>query len=234
MPAPRPPPARWRPPGAGRRCCTPTSTSRRRPTSTGPVRPSWTVHRGARPPRRRGPQRLPPAPRRLGRARHPCLGRDAPSRSAPDDRPAAPSPGSPGVRWGGRRRGVDRGAAGDPRPHPVRRRQGGPAPPHRAAAHEVGARGVRVVGGRPGSRRPARAARGLAGGCGALGGRERPGRPVTPEEVADTVAFLASPGASGITGTTVTIDAGLVRRRPLGDSRHQPRPVSRQSRAADE
>ena len=34
------------------------------------------------------------------------------------------------------------------------------------------------------------------------------GRPVSPEEVAATVAFLASPAASGITGTTVTVDAG--------------------------
>ena len=34
------------------------------------------------------------------------------------------------------------------------------------------------------------------------------GRPVTAEEVAATVAFLASPAASGITGTTVTVDAG--------------------------
>jgi enoyl-[acyl-carrier-protein] reductase (NADH) len=31
---------------------------------------------------------------------------------------------------------------------------------------------------------------------------------VTAREVAATVAFLASPAASGITGTTVTIDAG--------------------------
>ena len=34
------------------------------------------------------------------------------------------------------------------------------------------------------------------------------GRPVTPEEVAGAVAFLASPVASGITGTTLTVDAG--------------------------
>lgn len=34
------------------------------------------------------------------------------------------------------------------------------------------------------------------------------GRPVTPDEVAATIAFLASPAASGITGTTVPVDAG--------------------------
>lgn len=36
------------------------------------------------------------------------------------------------------------------------------------------------------------------------------GRIVTTEEVANAVAFLASPSASGITGTTLTVDAGLM------------------------
>ena len=35
------------------------------------------------------------------------------------------------------------------------------------------------------------------------------GRLVTPEEVARTALFLASPAASGITGAVVTVDAGL-------------------------
>ena len=42
---------------------------------------------------------------------------------------------------------------------------------------------------------------------------------MTAREVAATIAFLASPAASGITGTTVTIDAGLVGRPPVGESR---------------
>lgn len=36
------------------------------------------------------------------------------------------------------------------------------------------------------------------------------GRIVTPQEVANAVLFLASPLASGITGTTLTVDAGLM------------------------
>lgn len=36
------------------------------------------------------------------------------------------------------------------------------------------------------------------------------GRIVTTQEVANAVAFLASPMASGITGTTLTVDAGLM------------------------
>lgn len=35
------------------------------------------------------------------------------------------------------------------------------------------------------------------------------GRIVTPQEVANAVLFLASPAASGITGTTLNVDAGL-------------------------
>lgn len=77
-----------------------------------------------------------------------------------------------------------------------------------AAAHEAGPHGIRVVGvapgliDRPGLREvwPSGVARWES--ASALG------RPVTLEEVADTVRFLASPAASGITGTTITIDAG--------------------------
>ncbi len=36
------------------------------------------------------------------------------------------------------------------------------------------------------------------------------GRIVTPDEVANAVLFLASPAASGITGTSLTVDAGLM------------------------
>lgn len=77
-----------------------------------------------------------------------------------------------------------------------------------AAAYELGPRGVRVVGvapglvGRPGLEDdwPEGVARYRT--ASALG------RPVTTAEVAATVAFLASAGASGITGTTLTVDAG--------------------------
>jgi enoyl-[acyl-carrier-protein] reductase (NADH) len=36
------------------------------------------------------------------------------------------------------------------------------------------------------------------------------GRIVTPQEVANAVLFLASPLASGITGTSIRVDAGLM------------------------
>jgi NAD(P)-dependent dehydrogenase (short-subunit alcohol dehydrogenase family) len=36
------------------------------------------------------------------------------------------------------------------------------------------------------------------------------GRLLTPEEVAATILFLAGPGTTGITGTSITVDAGLM------------------------
>lgn len=76
------------------------------------------------------------------------------------------------------------------------------------AAHALGRRGIRVVGvapglvGRPGLEEdwPDGVARWRE--VSALG------RPVDPAEVAATVAFLASGLASGITGTTLAVDAG--------------------------
>ncbi|MBR7742703.1 SDR family oxidoreductase [Phycicoccus sp. BSK3Z-2] len=77
-----------------------------------------------------------------------------------------------------------------------------------AAAHEVGPRGVRVVGVAPGLVDREGLEDAWPDGVARYRATASLGRPVTAAEVAGTVAFLASPVASGITGTTVTIDAG--------------------------
>jgi 3-oxoacyl-[acyl-carrier protein] reductase len=77
-----------------------------------------------------------------------------------------------------------------------------------AAATEVGPRGVRVVGVSPGLVDRAGLEEAWPEGVRRYRRASALGRPVTPEEVAATVAFLASRVASGITGTTVTVDAG--------------------------
>ncbi|WP_392543643.1 SDR family NAD(P)-dependent oxidoreductase [Oryzobacter telluris] len=77
-----------------------------------------------------------------------------------------------------------------------------------AAAHELGPRGVRVVGVAPGLVARDGLEEAWPEGVARWRATAALGRPVEPEEVAAAVAFLASPAASGITGTTLTIDAG--------------------------
>lgn len=77
-----------------------------------------------------------------------------------------------------------------------------------AAAAEVGRRGIRVVAVAPGLVDRDGLEQDWPEGVGRWRRASALGRPVTPREVASTVAFLASPAASGITGTTVTVDAG--------------------------
>jgi len=77
-----------------------------------------------------------------------------------------------------------------------------------AAAAELGPRGIRVVGVAPGLiDRP-----GLSSdwpeGVSRWAAATPLGRPVTADEVAAAVAFLVSQVASGITGTTLVVDAG--------------------------
>jgi len=77
-----------------------------------------------------------------------------------------------------------------------------------AAAAELGARGIRVVAVAPGLVDRAGLAQAWPEGVERWRRATALGRPVTAREVAATIAFLASPEASGITGTTVTVDAG--------------------------
>lgn len=82
--------------------------------------------------------------------------------------------------------------------------------------------GVRVLGVHPGWVETAKARRSLMGRAAAeLGDEQRwpefvrdwpRGQLIQPQEVADVVAFLASPRASAMSGTIVTVDAGFVSR----------------------
>ena len=77
-----------------------------------------------------------------------------------------------------------------------------------AAASELGPRGIRVVAVAPGLVARDGLAESWPEGVERWRRATALGRPVTAEEVAATVAFLASGAASGITGTTVLVDAG--------------------------
>lgn len=77
-----------------------------------------------------------------------------------------------------------------------------------SAAHAVGRRGIRVVGVAPGLVGREGLAQAWPEGVARWRAASSLGRVVSPEEVAAVVGFLASPLASGVTGTTVVVDAG--------------------------
>ena len=78
----------------------------------------------------------------------------------------------------------------------------------KAAAHELGIHGVRVVGVSPGLIDRHGLETDWADGVQRWQLAAALGRPVTALEVAQTIAFLTSPAASGITGVVVPVDAG--------------------------
>lgn len=77
-----------------------------------------------------------------------------------------------------------------------------------AAAQELGPRGIRVVGVAPGLIDRPGLAEQWPQGHARWSAAAALGRPVTAAEVAATIAFLAAPAASGITGVVVPVDAG--------------------------
>ena len=77
-----------------------------------------------------------------------------------------------------------------------------------AAAHELGPKGIRVIGVAPGLVDSEKVQTEWPEGVERFNKVAALGRPVTTNEVANLVTFLATPAASGITGVTIPVDAG--------------------------
>jgi 3-oxoacyl-[acyl-carrier protein] reductase len=78
----------------------------------------------------------------------------------------------------------------------------------RVAAQELGPRGIRVVGVAPGLIDRPGLAEQWPDGFNRWAQATALRRPVSPAEVAEVIAFAASPHASGLTGITIPVDAG--------------------------
>lgn len=77
-----------------------------------------------------------------------------------------------------------------------------------AAAHELGPDGIRVVGIAPGLVHRDGLEADWPDGVASWNKSAALGRPLTADEIANAVAFVASSAASGITGVTIPVDAG--------------------------
>lgn len=77
-----------------------------------------------------------------------------------------------------------------------------------AAAHELGPDGIRVVGIAPGLVDREGLAADWPEGVASWSKSAAIGRPLKADEIANAVAFVASPAASGITGVTIPVDGG--------------------------
>ena len=77
-----------------------------------------------------------------------------------------------------------------------------------AAANELGPKGIRVIGIAPGLIDSDKVQAEWPEGVARFNSVASLGRPVTANEVANIVTFVATPAASGIIGVTIPVDAG--------------------------
>jgi len=88
----------------------------------------------------------------------------------------------------------------------------------RALVLELGPYGITINAVAPGATLTERTAREMPDYAGSWGKQIPTGRACTPEDIAQAVLFLLSPGAAQITGQTLIVDGGWTTTSPLPDS----------------